>query len=189
MGDSLKLQNRFTAERKVYSGSFRLGVRTDTDDLAGKALEGSGADISALTQEKVAAAFARYAGEIQQKVPLYSAVKVKGRKLYEWARKGISVDLPVKTVTIHRFDLLGYDAPEARFRVECSKGTYVRSLARDIGNDLGVGAVLSALSREAIGSFNLGAAYVWGGEREVREDQVLKSFIAHDRLEEILNGR
>jgi tRNA pseudouridine55 synthase len=189
MGDSLKLQNRFTDEKKVYSGSFRLGVRTDSHDLAGKSLQSGPADPSGVTEERLREAFAKHTGEIRQQVPLYSAVKVQGRKLYEWARKGLPVELPVKTVTVSRFDLAGYAPPEARFLISCSKGTYVRSLARDVGELLGTGAVLSSLSRDAIGSFRREDAYAWGGERDFRREDVLKAFIPHDRLEEMLGAR
>lgn len=187
-GDSLKLQNRFTAEKKVYKGKFRFGLRTDTDDLAGKPIGAAAGDLSAVTEARLKEAFARFTGPLEQKVPLYSAVKVKGRKLYEWARKGIPVDLPVKTVTVHRFDLLGYAPPDAEFLVECSKGTYVRSLARDVGDLLGVGGILSFLCREAIGSFHREKAYAWGGEREHRGEDVLKAFIPHHKLEQLLGA-
>lgn len=189
MGDSLKLQNQFTAEKKVYSGTFRLGLRTDSHDLAGKVLEGGASDLSAVTEERLKAAFARYTGEIEQQVPLYSAVKVQGRKLYEWARKGLPVELPIKTVTVSRFDMTGYAPPEVRFHIECSKGTYVRSLARDVGEVLGTGAVLSSLSRDAIGSFRRESAYAWDGGRDFQREDVLKAFIPHDRLEELLGVR
>jgi tRNA pseudouridine55 synthase len=188
MGDSLKLQNAFTAERKEYRGSIRLGLRTDTDDLAGKTLETT-ADLSSITEGKVRDAFARFTGPLEQKVPLYSAVKVKGRKLYEWARKGIAVEQPVKTVTVHRFDLTGYEAPEARFLVECSKGTYVRALARDVGALLGVGGTLSSLSREAVGSFRRESAFPWKFGAAAADQDLLKAFIPHHKLEEMLSAR
>ena len=182
-GETLSFQNRFTSESKVYQGVFRFGLRTDTDDLAGKPLGEPSIDLSGLTDTRLKEAFARFTGTFQQKVPLYSAVKVKGRKLYEWARKGIPVDLPVKTVTIRRFDLLRFLPPsEAEFVVDCSKGTYVRSLARDIGDLLGVGGVLASLRRESIGPFHVNGAYVWKGEREHRREDLLKAFIPHHKL-------
>ncbi len=189
MGDSLKLQNQFTAERKVYRGTFRFGLRTDTDDLAGKPIEGGPSDLSGATEARVRDAFAKFTGTLEQKVPRYSAVKVKGKKLYEWARKGVEMELPVKTVTVFRFDLERFAPPEAHFLVECSKGTYVRSLARDVGDVLGAGGVLSSLCRESIGSFRREDAYVWKGERDFRREDVLKAFLPHHRLEEMLNAR
>ena len=188
MGESLKLQNLFTAETKVYRGTFRFGVRTDTDDLAGKTLGGPVGDLSSVDEPRLKELFSRFTGTFEQKVPLFSAVKVKGRKLYEWARKGVPVDLPVKTVTIRRFDLLRFSPPEAEFIVECTKGTYVRSLARDVGELLGTGGVLSSLCREAVGSFHRGKAYVWKGERDFRRDDVLSAFIPHHALLDMKNG-
>jgi tRNA pseudouridine55 synthase len=188
MGDSLKLQNQFTAERKVYRGSFRFGLRTDTDDLAGKPL-GEPVDASGVTEARVREAFAKFTGTFEQRVPRYSAVKVKGRKLYEWARKGVEMELPAKTVTVFRFELERFEAPEAWFLVESSKGTYVRSLARDAGEMLGVGAVLSSLCRESIGDFKRSDAYSWGGERDFRKDDLLKAFTPHHKLEDLLSAR
>jgi tRNA pseudouridine55 synthase len=189
MGDSLKLQDRFTGERKVYKGAFRLGLRTDTDDLAGKPLGAPAGDLSAVTESRLREAFGRFTGSFDQKVPRYSAVKVKGRKMYEWARKGIDVELPVRNVTVYRFDLESFLPPDAAFLVECSKGTYVRSLARDVGELLGTGGALASLCRESIGSFHRRSAYVWKGERESRRDDVLAAFLPHDRLQEKLLAR
>ena len=189
MGDSLKLQNQFTAERKVYQGAFRFGLRTDTDDLVGRPLGEPTADLSAVTEARVKECFAKFTGAFDQKVPRYSAVKVKGKKMYEWARKGIEVEFPVKNVTVYRFDLLQFHLPDADFLVECSKGTYVRSLARDVGELLGVGGILASLCRESIGSFHRKAAYVWKGEKDFRREDVLSAFLPHHRLEALLNAR
>jgi tRNA pseudouridine55 synthase len=190
VGDCLKLQNSLVATRKVYRGTFRFGASTDTDDLAGKALPlpAGARDPLSIGEEELRTVFQKYTGAFDQKVPLFSAVKVKGRKLYEWARKGIAVELPVKTVTVHRFDLLGWTAPEASFLVECSKGTYVRSLARDAGEVLKTGGILSSLCREAIGQFSREKAYPWKGEREFREDDLRRAFLTHDHLEKILSA-
>lgn len=182
-GETLKFQNRFTVESKVYRGTFRFGVKTDTDDLLGKPIGEPVSDLSSVTEKRLREIFSGFTGTFEQKVPLYSAVKIRGRKLYEWARKGIPVELPSKTVTVNRFDFLGFtDSGDVEFLVDCSKGTYVRSLARDAGDLLGVGGALASLRRESIGSFHVNGAYVWKGERDFRKDDVLKAFLPHHQL-------
>ncbi|MBI4397095.1 MAG: tRNA pseudouridine(55) synthase TruB [Elusimicrobia bacterium] len=189
VGNAVKCQSHFTSERKTYRGTFRLGMTTDTDDLTGRPMplfseEEIQRRLSVLSARDLAEVFRQFTGRIEQRVPRYSAVKVQGQRLYEWARKGISVELPVKTVEIHAFDLLRCTPPEAEFFVECSKGTYIRSLARDIGEKLGVGGVLSSLCRESIGPFCRGGAYRWGGERDIRADDLVKAFIPFQKFAE-----
>jgi tRNA pseudouridine55 synthase len=166
-GEALSWQNLAMGERKVYSGVFRFGVATDTDDLAGKPIP---TDFrrppEELTEAEVRDVFARFQGPQEQEVPRYAAVKVRGRPLYVWARKGISVPLPKKSIDVYRLDLLSYTTPDAAFRVDCSKGTYVRSLARDIGAQLGVGGTLAALRRESIGDLTVDRALAWDGGRD-----------------------
>lgn len=152
------------AARKIYRGCLQLGLTTDTDDLAGKPLRPPLETLpSSVTEEKMRELFRHFTGTFEQRVPLYSAVKVKGRRLYDYARHGEPVDLPTKTVTLHRLELLRYALPFIDFEVECSKGTYVRSLARDIGEKCGVGATLASLRREAVGPFRVSDAWVWDG--------------------------
>jgi tRNA pseudouridine55 synthase len=157
-GAALKLQDRLAGARKVYRARILLGRATDTDDATGKTLFEKPADVD---EAALRAALARFRGPQKQKVPRYSAVKVGGRKLYELAREGTEVDLPVKDVEIFRLELLRYERPEAEVVAECSKGTYVRALARDLGEALGTGACLSALRRESIGSLQREQAYSW----------------------------
>jgi len=162
VGEALQWQEKLSVQNKTYRGRMRFGLATDTDDITGQTLRE--ADPAAVTTEDVRAVFQKFVGKIDQRVPRYSAVKVNGRRLYDYARAGETVALPVKTVVVESFDLLSYAAPEADFRVRCSKGTYVRSLARDAGEALGVGATLTALVREAIGGFSLGHAFVLRAE-------------------------
>jgi tRNA pseudouridine55 synthase len=166
VGEALRWQDRFTAERKTYRGRLRLGIATDTDDLAGKAVREDAAGAAAVTEQRLREAFAAYTGAIDQRVPLYSAVKVGGRKLYELARRGEPVVLPSRRVEILRFELTAFEPPEAAFFVECSKGAYVRSLARDVGETLGCGAALAALCRESVGPFRRSEAVAWDGNRD-----------------------
>ena len=134
---------------KAYDAVMRLGVATDTEDLTGEVLET--ADASHVTGEMVREALARFIGEIEQVPPMYSAVKVGGRKLYELAREGKTVERKARKVTVHSLELkfaeLGGPEPRIGFSVVCSKGTYIRTLCVDIGRALGVPAAMESLVR------------------------------------------
>jgi tRNA pseudouridine55 synthase len=159
LGPALRFQARLSDLPKVYRGRMRLGLSTDTDDITGRVLRQApaGAVPEALVRER----FRDFLGHVTQRVPRYSAVKVRGRRLYDYARAGVAVEAPQKEVRIDRFDLRAFEPPDLEFEVECSKGTYVRALARDVGEALGVGATLTALVREAIGPFTRAAAWAW----------------------------
>ena len=115
-------------------------------------------DISEITSEKIYAATKQFMGEIQQQPPVFSALKKDGKRLYEFARSGENVEVPYRTITISEFDITKIDLPNVDFRVVCSKGTYIRSLANDFGKALNNGAHLSALRRTKIGDFSVGKA-------------------------------
>lgn len=157
-GRALKAQDRLTGARKTYRARIRLGRSTDTDDATGKTLAEKPVTVE---EGEVRKALETFRGVQEQRVPRYSAVKVGGRRLYELAREGTVIDLPVKTVEIFRLEVLDFKPPEVEFVMECSKGTYVRALARDAGEALGTGACLSALRREAVGSLTCENAYPW----------------------------
>ncbi len=137
---------------KEYIASIELGRTTDTYDFTGETTEE--ADPSRISEEDVLRALERFRGEITQVPPMYSSIKLRGVPLYKLARRGIIVPREERTVVIHRLELLRYSKPEVLIRLRCSKGTYIRSLAHEIGRVLGVGAVLKALKRTAIGGFN-----------------------------------
>jgi tRNA pseudouridine55 synthase len=139
---------------KTYRARMILGRETDSQDVTGAQI--AKADASAVTREQVEAALEQFRGEILQVPPMVSALKVGGRKLYELARKGETVEREARPVTIHRLEVLDFvpgAAAEVEFRVECSGGTYVRTLCHDLGAALGVGGVMSELEREAVGFF------------------------------------
>lgn len=159
VGEGLKSQDAVMAEQKTYRGRFRLGLSTDTDDITGKTLAVN--DPSSLSFERIVSCADQFQGVQLQRVPRFSAVKFQGRKLYEWARDGVPVELPVRSVDVSRFRVLSYSCPEVEFEIVCSKGTYVRALARDLGEKLGVGATLAALTREAIGPLRREDAFRW----------------------------
>lgn len=136
---------------KEYTGTFTLGATTPSYDMETEVDETfSTAHIS---EEKIKAATSEFIGEIDQIPPVYSALKKDGKRLYEYARAGESVDIPSRKVEITEFEITSARFPEVNFRVVCSKGTYIRSLANDFGKALGSGAYLSSLRRTKIGGF------------------------------------
>ncbi|MBN2791459.1 MAG: tRNA pseudouridine(55) synthase TruB [Desulfuromonadales bacterium] len=149
-----RLIQYFDESRKVYTGEIELGVESDTLDRDGAIVARHEGPL-ACGAEEISAVFARYLGPIDQVAPVYSAIKSKGKPLYAYARSGIEMIPPVRRVVIDSFVLLAYRPPLAVFRVVCSKGTYVRSLAADVGRDLGCGARIWSLRREVSGPFTL----------------------------------
>jgi tRNA pseudouridine55 synthase len=145
LGEGTKLLWLLLDGDKEYLAEATLGTRTDTDDAEGREI--LKAPVPALGAALVNEALQRQAGTIQQVPPAFSALKKDGKPNYERARAGESVEVEPRTVTIHALELLSYEAPMVRFRVACSKGTYVRSIARDLGEALGTCAHLSALRR------------------------------------------
>jgi tRNA pseudouridine55 synthase len=142
---------RFLADLvKEYEGTGHLGVRTTTLDAGGEVVERSPVGVS---EADLRAVLAEFVGELQQVPPAYSAIKVKGERLYRAARRGEAVVVPPRTVRVFAFELMRFDPPRFDARVRCSSGTYVRSLVSDVGERLGCGAHLAALRRTAIGPF------------------------------------
>ena len=152
-GKKTKEIDQIQAQEKEYTGTFRLGQTTPSFDLE-TAVDAEG-PYAHLTEADIRAAAAQFMGEIQQTPPLYSAVKIDGQRAYELARKGQEAEIKAKTVTIKTFELTRIALPEVDFRVVCSKGTYIRSLARDLGAALDAGAHLTALRRTRIGAFRV----------------------------------
>lgn len=146
-----RLQEAFMAFPKSYRGTMRLGQRTPSHDAETEVVEAT--DPSHLTVEEIRDARDAFMGEIQQVPPMYSAVKVDGEPLYKKARRGETVDRPPRQVRVDDFALHEWSPPDLTFSVDCSKGTYVRSLARDLGETLDVGAHLTALRRTDIGPY------------------------------------
>ncbi|MFQ6266426.1 tRNA pseudouridine(55) synthase TruB [Kutzneria viridogrisea] len=155
-----KLLGHLAMDSKAYLATIRLGAATTTDDAQGEVL--SEADASAVPEEAIRAGITELTGPIQQVPSSVSAVKVDGKRAYARVRAGEEVELPARPVVVHRFDLLVLrreeNATELDVIVECSSGTYVRALARDLGSALGVGGHLSALRRTRVGPFDLRAA-------------------------------
>lgn len=152
-GKMTKRIDEYQAQEKEYTGRFILGQSTPSHDLETEVNET--ADISGLTTEKIMAATRQFIGTIDQVPPMHSAIKVEGKRAYELARKGHTAELKSRQITISAFDITAIELPSVSFRVVCSKGTYIRSLARDFGKALGVGAYLAELCRTRIGDFRL----------------------------------
>ena len=152
-GKFTKKIDTYQAQEKEYTGTITLGATTPSYDLETEIDQTF--DISEITSEKINKATLQFIGEIQQQPPIFSALKKEGKKLYEFARKGEEVDIPFRTVSISKFEITKIDLPNVEFRVVCSKGTYIRSLAHDSGKALGNGAHLSALRRTRIGDFSV----------------------------------
>ncbi len=154
LGKSTRLSDFVMRGTKVYRGQVRLGIETTTYDAGGPEV-GSGQSTDHITLDLVARQLKQFIGEVQQIPPMYSAIKVKGQKLYELARQGKSIQREPRLVNIHSIDILAWDNPRLELEIHCSAGTYIRSLAHDLGQALGTGAHLSALQRIASGRFKI----------------------------------
>ncbi|HID46437.1 MAG TPA: tRNA pseudouridine(55) synthase TruB [Chromatiaceae bacterium] len=151
-GNATKISAFLLDADKRYQVRVRLGETTSTADAEGEIIESQQADH--ITREQVQAVLADFTGEISQLPPMYSAVKHNGQRLYKLARQGIEVEREARNITIYDLQLLDFDAPEFNLLVHCSKGTYVRTLAEDIGKALGVGAHVTVLRRTLVGPFD-----------------------------------
>ena len=175
-GKMTKQIDRYQALRKTYIGSMRLGAETASFDAATEPVNPR--PYHEVTRSDIERAAERFTGDISQIPPMYSAVQIKGTRLYTLARKGKTVEREPRQVTVHRFQISSYEPPDAGFEVECSKGTYVRTLAHDLGADLGCGAYLTALRRTSIGEFSVGDA--WTIERIVEAAASTHTYAAQE---------
>ena len=152
-GKFTKKINEYMAREKEYTGSFTLGATTPTYDLESEPENFK--DYHYITENKLHELTKQFTGQIQQVPPAHSAIKQAGKPVYKMARKGIAVKLEPRTLFIKAFTITGVELPKVYFKVVCSTGTYIRSLAHDYGNALGCGAYLSSLCRTRIGEFTL----------------------------------
>lgn len=154
MGKGTKLVDMITDRDKTYEAVLKLGITTDTQDLTGTILKT--AEVTA-TYDQIETVIMSYIGEYLQLPPMYSAIKVDGKKLYELARQGIEIDRERRKVIIKDIKILSYSKEEQEIRmlVDCSKGTYIRTLLHDIGETLGCGGTMKSLIRTAVGSFKI----------------------------------
>ncbi|MFN8595455.1 MAG: tRNA pseudouridine(55) synthase TruB [Anaerolineae bacterium] len=155
VGQATRLSEYLLGHDKAYRATMCLGVETDTYDADGQITATRAVNVDRTT---LAAALQQFVGNIQQVPPMHSAIKQHGQKLYELARAGVEVDRPARPVTIHSIEVVDFNAPQVVIDVRCSAGTYIRSLAHDVGEVLGTGAHLTALSRTASGPFTIAEA-------------------------------
>ena len=152
-GKFTKKINEYMAQEKEYTGTFTIGAVTPTYDLESKPENFK--SIENISEKKIQDAIKKFVGDIKQVPPAHSAIRVQGKRVYELARKGKEVNLEPREVFIKEFEVSEFNLPKVHFRVVCSTGTYIRSLANDFGKQLDCGAYLSSLCRTRIGEFKL----------------------------------
>ena len=155
-GKSTKTINELQGQAKEYTGTITLGGTTPSYDLESEINETFPTEH--ITEAMIKDATQQFLGEIEQAPPIFSALKKDGKRLYEYAREGLEVEIKKRLITIHEFEITGIEATVVSFRVACSKGTYIRSLAHDFGIALNSGAHLSSLRRTKIGDYNVANA-------------------------------
>lgn len=182
-GNGTKLCDMLTDRSKGYEAVLLLGVDTDTLDTTGQVLNTSEVNAS---EDEVKAAIESFVGEYDQIPPMYSALKVDGKRLYELARQGKEVERKARRVTIHKIEILEMDLPRVRILVDCSKGTYIRSLCQDIGNKLGCYGCMESLLRVRSGRFDLQSALKLSEIEKYRDEGKLSEIVIplEDVLEE-----
>jgi tRNA pseudouridine55 synthase len=153
LGDDTKLFSKFSTFDKSYKATLELGVSTSTGDCMGKVLDRK--EVKNIITSDVENIFKEFMGEINQMPPMFSALKYHGKKLYEFARLGLEVPRKERAVKIFELNICNFHLPYVDFYVHCSKGTYVRTLAQDIGKRIGCGACIMSIRRTALGPFDI----------------------------------
>ena len=175
LGKATKVCELLTDKDKTYRAVLFLGQTTDTQDASGTVLETS--DVSNLNESQVTEAVQSFVGEYAQIPPMYSALKVGGKKLYELAREGKTVERKARNVMIHSIKILRVDLPRVEMEVFCSKGTYIRTLCHDIGEKLGVGGCMESLLRVQVGRFVLADSLRLSEIQKAKEDGNLEKIL------------
>lgn len=182
LGKATRLVDMITDKEKTYEAVMRLGVVTDTQDMSGTVL--SQTTGLSVTEEELCTVVSSFVGDYMQVPPMYSALKVNGKKLYELAREGKTVERKPRPVHFYEIEILDISFPLVRFRVTCSKGTYIRTLCHDIGEKLGCGAAMESLLRTKVGRFTLDDAITLAQTEEAVQEGTIESKILG--IEEIL---
>ena len=176
LGKGTKLVDMITSGSKEYEATMRLGISTDTEDITGEIL--SKADVPEdLSKEQIIRVIESYIGEYNQIPPMYSAIKKDGKKLYEYARSGVTIEREPRLVEIFSIEDIQVNIPDISFKVHCSKGTYIRSLCRDIGEKLGVGGTLTGLTRSEVHGFLLKDSLKLSQIEKLRDESKLEEHI------------
>ena len=182
LGKATRLVDMITDKEKTYEAVMRLGVVTDTQDMSGTVLSQT-AELH-VTEEELRAVIESFVGDYMQVPPMYSALKVNGKKLYELAREGKTVERKPRPVHFYEIEILEINLPLVHFRVTCSKGTYIRTLCHDIGEKLGCGAAMETLLRTKVGRFTLDDAITLAQTEEAVKNGTIESKVLG--IEEIL---
>lgn len=165
---------------KIYVATLKLGIKTDTGDITGDIIKKVTVEESAIDKANILNIFEEIKGEQEQIPPMYSAIKVNGKKLYEYARKGLTIDIQPRKINIYNIELLAIDKEnkEIQFRVSCSKGTYIRTLCEKIAESLGTIGTMSSLNREKVGEFEISQAIKI---KEIKENFDLNNLISIEK--------
>jgi len=157
VGKGTLLSKYLINHNKIYTATLKLGIKTDTGDITGDVIQQKIVDEKCFENENVKKVLEEIKGEQEQIPPMYSAIKVNGKKLYEYARKGLTIDISPRKINIYSTEVLNINKEnkEIQFRVSCSKGTYIRTLCEDIAEKLGTIGTMSALNREQVGDFKI----------------------------------
>lgn len=174
LGKGTKLCDLLADHDKEYEAVLRLGITTDTQDMEGNVLQESSVQVS---EEEVRTCILSFQGEQMQVPPMYSALKVNGKKLYELAREGKVVERKARPVTFHKIEVLWMELPKVKIRVQCSKGTYIRTLCNDIGEKLGCGGCMKELLRTRVERFALEDAVKLDEVQKAMEEGTVDSLI------------
>ena len=174
LGRGTKVCDMLTDRTKEYVACFRLGLVTDTQDISGIVLEEMPVNVN---KEEVFDVMQSFVGDIMQIPPMYSALKVNGKKLYELAREGKEVERKARPVTVYEIEVLKEAHPEYEIRVVCSKGTYIRTLCHDIGQKLGCGGVMTKLTRTGVGEFKIKDTYTLGQLQQLADEGKLRQAV------------
>lgn len=178
LGKATKLADLLTSGTKEYRAIMKLGIETDTEDITGNVLtETDSSTINELSDNVIIDSIKSFIGDYMQIPPMYSAIKKDGKKLYEYARKGIEIEREPRPVSIFSISNIKIDLPYVSFDVHCSKGTYIRSLCRDIGKELSVGACLSGLTRSEVHGYTLDTALKLSEVEKLRDDGKLEEYV------------
>lgn len=183
LGVGTRLCDMLADENKEYVAELRFGVTTDTQDMSGTVLSRQEVTVTEKQAEEIAGSFL---GDYEQVPPMYSALKVNGRKLYELAREGLEVERKARTVRIEELEILNMELPIIRMRVVCSKGTYIRTLCDDIGKKAGCGAAMESLKRTRAGKFRIEKAMTLSDVEKMLETGRLEEFIV--RVDEMFSA-
>lgn len=177
-GEATKVSALMLDDDKRYTVTLRLGVMTDTGDSEGQVV--AQMPVPSFTETELLACLEKFSGEIEQVPPMYSALKYQGKKLYQLAREGKTVDRQARRITIYQLNLLGFDHESITLDVACSKGTYIRSLAEDIGHALGSCATVTALRRTAAGMFRIEQTLTWPQLQAMTGEELMRTLIPVD---------